>query len=388
MPPPRLDALIAIASLVAPDAATAPEISRAWNDPEGYADAHADELEARGVDGPVDHLPWIALTLVLAGARGLVELDREPGDDRAGEPGSEPGSERDGAELDAETLRRAIERLAGCPRGAFAWMKHDAEIAERSTAELCELTGKALLAKGVQLAQLDGPELRRGLVVVPEAHAAELVKLVRAAGYGEAVLVTGARLTKATKDRTAAARHAASQAPPTSTAADPQRRTSATRYFGRGKESWTVSASGAELETCYEKPRVKYYVHHYFDDAAAARAGLARQLAEWTAAGFREVDHAAFEALPHADTQYINWTAPFPDNASYVVEGKEIVRCTELRGDAIVEAAGTIGYNFGERQRVYHCNSAASAQKRYAQHVAADAHFPAISRADVIKRYR
>jgi hypothetical protein len=266
-------------------------------------------------------------------------------------------------------------------------------------AELCELAGKALLAKGVQLAQL-GEALGRCLVVVPEAHATELVKLARTAGYGEAVLFTGARLTKATKDRTAAARQAArhtsqdsqtsrtSQASPSQTSGDAQRRATAPRYFARGKESWTVRAAGAELETCYEKPRVKYYVHHYFDDAAAARAGLLRQLAEWTAAGFREVDHAAFEALPHADTPYINWTAPFPDDASYVVEGKEIVRCTELRGEAIVETAGTIGYNFGERQRVYHCKTAAAAQKRYAEHVAADAHFPAISRAEVIRRYR
>ena len=217
------------------------------------------------------------------------------------------------------------------------------------------------------------------------------------------MLFTGARLTKATRDRTAAAKHAARQTShgsPTQRASQStegtgaagasgaQRGAAAVRYFARGKESWTVSATGAELETCYEKPRVKYYVHHYFDDAPAARAGLLRQLAEWTAAGFREVDHAGFAALPHADTQYINWTAPFPDDASYVVEGKEIVRCTELRGETVVEAAGTIGYNFGERQRVYHCQTAVAAQKRYAQHVAADAHFPAISRAEVIKRYR
>jgi hypothetical protein len=427
MPPPRLDALIAIGTLIAPEAEARPavELARAWNDPDDYADAHAGELEARGIDGPVDHLPWIALIELLAGARALVELDREseaagaePGmESRAksrtehrADPGAEHGAQRaapgaePGAEIDAETLRRAIERLAGCPRGAFAWMKHDGELADRSTAELCELAGKALLARGVQLAQLGGDALGRCLVVVPEARAGELVKLARAAGYGEAVLFTGARLTKATKDRTAAARHAARQMSQGSQAAQAsqvaaasrapgpagagQRGASAVRYFARGKETWTVSTAGAELETCYEKPRVKYYVQHYFDDAAAARAGLLRQLAEWTAAGFREVDHAAFAALPHADTPYINWTAPFPDDASYVVEGKEIVRCTELRGETVVEAAGTIGYNFGERQRVYHCQSAAAAQKRYAQHVAADAHFPAISRAEVIKRYR
>ena len=400
MPPPRLDALIAIGSLVAPEAGRAPDVARAWNDPEGYADAHAEALEARGIDGPVDHLPWIALVEVLAGARALVELDREAA---TAAPGAGPGAERDAApsaQVDAEVLRRAIERLAGCPPGAFAWMKHDRELADRSTAELCELSGKALLAKGAQLVQLGGEALGRCLVVVPEARTSELVKLARSAGYGEAVVFTGARLTKATKDRIAAARHAArqtsssAQAPHASqpsgsrASGDAARQVNAMRYFARGKETWTVSAAGAELETCYEKPRVKYYVHHYFDDAAAARAGLARQLAEWTAAGFREVDRAAFEALPHADTQYINWTAPFPDDASYVVEGKEIVRCTELRGDAIVEAAGTIGYNFGERQRVYHCKTPAVAQKRYAQHVAADAHFPAISRAEVIKRYR
>jgi len=401
MPPPRLAALIAIGTLVAPEAETKPavELAKAWNDPDGYADAHARELEARGIEGPVDHLPWIALIEILAAARALVEIDRRPDIEPDAEPGAEPGAEPL-AQLDAEGLRRAIEQLAGCPRGAFAWMKHDAELAERSTAELCELAGKALLARGVQLAQLGDEVLGRCLIVVPEAHAGELVKLVRAAGYGEAVLFTGARLTKATKDRTSAARHAARHGPLGPAAQGPHAAgaphaalgsgagAGAVRYFARGKETWTVSAAGAELETCYEKPRVKYYVHHYFDDAAAARAGLARQLAEWTSAGFREVDHAGFAALPHAETQYINWTAPFPDDASYVVEGKEIVRCTELRGDAVVEAAGTIGYNFGERQRVYHCQTAAAAQKRYAQRVAAEAHFPAISRAEVIKRYR
>jgi hypothetical protein len=402
MPPPRLDALIAIATLVAPDAGPTSELASAWNAPDDYADAHAGQLEARGVDGSVEHLPWIALVELLAGARAVVELDREPDGvpiaDRGLPPGVSAAEGRRGV-IAAERLRLAIERLASCPRGAFAWMKHDPELADRSTAELCELAGKALLAKGFQLAQLGSEALGRCLVVVPEAHAGELIKLARAAGYGEAVLITGARLIKATKDRAAAAKHAArvsstggpgSQGLQASGAPGnaPRRDANAVRYFARGKESWTVSAAGSELETCYEKPRVKYYVHHYFDDAAAAHAGLVRQLAEWTAAGFREVDHAGFEALPHAETQYINWTAPFPDDASYVVEGKEIVRCTELRGDAVIEAAGTIGYNFGERQRVYHCKTATAAQKRYAQQVAADAHFPAISRDEVIKRYR
>jgi hypothetical protein len=370
MPPKRLDALIAIGKLIAPKATLADELTAALEDPEGYVDAFAEELEPRGLVpgsyGPVDHLPWVALVRGLAHADAAVELDDH---------------------TDAETVRRSIEQLGGCPRGAFAWMKHDGELAERSTEELVELTGKALLAKGAQLAELDAEANRRWLVVVSEARAAELVKLGKTAGYRGIELVTGARLHKATKDRIAAAKQAARR-----TTREPKRPARTLRYFARGKETWTVGAAegAAEgaFETCYEKPRVKYYVRHYFDDAAAARAGLKRQLAEWTAAGFREVGHAAFEALPHADAPYINWTAPFPDDASYVVEGKEIVRCTELRGDAIVQAAGTIGYNFGELQSVYHCKTAAAAAKRYAQHLAADAHFPAISRAEVVKRYR
>jgi len=363
----QLDALTAIAALLAPSAKRAGDLAKAWDDPDDYADDHAAELELRGIDGVVDHLPWLALIELLAHADALVELDGAP---------------------DAETLRRAIERLEGCPRGAFAWMKHDAELAERSPAELLELAGKALLAKRVQLVQLGGEALRLCLVVVPAARAAELVKLTRTAGYGDATLLTGARLTKATKDRTTAAKRTAGPA------RNGKRPAQTLRYFARGKETWTVSVPGAgddteaKYETCYEKPRVKYYVHHYFDDAAAARAGLRRQLTEWVAGGFHELDHAAFLALPHADTAYINWTGPFPEDASYVVEGKEIVRCLELRGDAIIESAGTIGYNFGELQSVYHCKTVAAAAKRHAQHLAADAHFPAIARADVVRRYR
>ena len=371
MPSKQLDALTAIAGLLAPGAKRTGDLAKAWDDPDDYADDHAAELELRGVDGPVDHLPWLALIELLAHADALVELDTD-------------------AAPDPEALRRAIERLEGCPRGAFAWMKHDAELAERSTAELLELAGKALLAKRVQLVQLGGEALRLCLVVVPAARAAELVKLVKLAGYGDAALLTGARLTKATKDRTIAAKRATRKAG----ARNGQRPAQALRYFARGKETWTLSVpdagadAEAKYETCYEKPRVKYYVHHYFDDAAAARAGLKRQVAEWVAGGFRELDHAAFAALPHAETAYINWTGPFPEDASYVVEGKEIVRCLELRGDAIIESAGTIGYNFGELQSVYHCKTAAAAAKRHAQHLAADAHFPAIARGEVIKRYR
>jgi hypothetical protein len=366
MPAARLDALIAIGKLIAPKAKIAEEVAYALDDPEGYVDAYAEELEPRGIDGPVDHLPWVALVRALTHAGAVAEIE--------------------GA-MDAEAMRRAIEPHGACPRGAFAWMKHDAELGERSPEELIELTGKALLAKGAQLAQLDGEGSRRWLAVVPETRAAELVKLGKAAGGRGTLLVTGARLQKATKDRVAAAKHAARQAAPGA-----RRPGKTLRYFARGKETWTIGAAEAgteaAFETCYEKPRMKYYVRHYFDDAAAARAGQKRQLAEWTAAGFREIDQAQFEALPHAATQYINWTAPFPDDASYVVEGKEIVRCTELRGDAIVQAAGTIGYNFGELQSVYHCKTEAAAAKRYAQHIAADAHFPAISRAEVVKRYR
>ena len=368
MPSKRLDALLAIGKLIAPKAKLTDELVAALEDPEHYIDTYTKERDERGpawgVHRSVDELPWVALVRGLVQAGAAVELD-----DRT----------------DAEALQRLIGQLEGCPRGAFAWMKHDGELGDRSTEELLELTGKALLGKTAQLVQLDGEAQRRWLVVVPEPHAAELVKLAKTAGYRGVELLTGARLNKATKDRVASAKHTAQQTP-----RDPDRPARTLRYFARGKETWTMSVAEAEaeFETCYEKPRVKYYVHHHFDDAAAARAGQKRQTSEWAAAGFREIDQAQFDALPHAETQYINWTAPFPDDASYVVEGKEIVRCTELRGDAVVQAAGTIGYNFGERQNVYHCNTAAAAAKRYAQHVAADAHFPTISRAEIVKRYR
>jgi hypothetical protein len=371
MPPKRLDALLAIGKLIAPKAKLA-ELVPTPEDPEHDPGADGKGLDGRrrpsgrGSNPPGDELPWGALVQGLARAGAAVELDDD---------------------ADAEAVRRSLEQLGGCPRGAFAWMKHDGELGDRSTEEVLELAGKALLGKSAQLVQLDSGPRQRWLTVVPEAHAAELAKLTKAAGSRSVELITGARLTKATRDRASASKRAARQA-----TREPDRPARTLRYFARGKETWTMSEATSEaeagFETCYEKPRVKYYVHHHFDDAVAARAGKKRQLAEWAAAGFREIDQAQFDALPHASTPYINWTAPFPDDASYVVEGKEIVRCTELRGDAIVQAAGTIGYNFGERQNVYHCKTAALAAKRYAQHVAADAHFPAISRAEVVKRYR
>jgi hypothetical protein len=378
MPPARFPALLAIGTLIAPKARLAGELEAALKDPEDYVDDHAKELAERGIDEPVDHLPWVALVRGLVEAQAVATL---------------PGHG------DAETVRRSIEALEGCPRGAFSWMKHDAELAERSTEELLELTGKALLGKGAQLVQLDGDADHRWLAVIPRADAGELVKLGKAAGYRRIALFTGAGLIKATKDRARTARRASQ-----TSARNAKRPAPTRRYFARGKETWTISVTetepaasagkkpaadaGTMFETCYEKPRVLYYVHHHFDDAAARRAGQKRLLAEWEAAGFREVDQATFEALPHAGTPYINWTAPFPDDASYVVEGKEIVRCTELRGDAVIQTAGTIGYNFGELQTVYHCKTEGAAARRYAQHVAADAHFPALSRAEVVKRYR
>ncbi len=374
MPPAQFPALLEIGTLIAPEARLAGELEAALKDPADYVDDHAKELAERGIHEPVDHLPWVALVRGLALAQAVATLDGHGG---------------------AETVRRSIEALDGCPRGAFTWMKHDAELADRSTEELLELTGKALLGKGAQLVQLDGEADRRWLAVIPKASAGELMKLGRAAGYRRVTLFTGAGLIKATKDRARAARRAAQ-----TSARGANHPAKMLRYFARGKETWTISVTEAEtgakvgatagtmFETCYEKPRVLYYVHHHFDDAAARRAGQKRLLAEWEAAGFREVDQAEFAALPHAGTQYINWTAPFPDDASYVVEGKEIVRCAQLRGDTIIQTAGTIGYNFGELQTVYHCKTERAAAKRYAQHVAADAHFPAISRAEVVKRYR
>ena len=378
MPPARLPTLLAIGELIAPKAKLAAELETALEDPEDYVDTYGQELGERGIHEPVDHLPWVALVRGLVEAEAVATLD---------DPSDAPDR--------AAVVRQSIEPLDGCPRGAFAWMKHDAELAERSTEELLELTGKALLDRGAQLVQLDALAHRRWLVVIRQACAGELVKLDKAAGYRRLELVTGAGLIKATKDRARAARRA------TQTSARGADRSAKTRrYFARGKETWTISVTeteagtktpakaGAMFETCYEKPRVLYYVHHHFDDAAAGRAGQKRLLAEWEAAGFREVDQATFQALPHAGTPYINWTAPFPDDANYVVEGKEIVRCTELRGDAVIQTAGTIGYNFGELQTVYHCKTEAAAARRYAQHVAADAHLPAISRAEVVKRYR
>jgi len=145
MPRKRLDALIAIGQLIAPKARLADELVQACEAPEDYADAFAGQLDdgdpEAGRAGPID-LPWTALIRGLGRAGAVVELDGSAG---------------------AEALRRSLEQLEGCPRGAFAWMKHDGELADRSTAELVELAGKSLLARGAVLAALAGQARRRDL---------------------------------------------------------------------------------------------------------------------------------------------------------------------------------------------------------------------------------
>jgi hypothetical protein len=156
----------------------------------------------------------------------------------------------------------------------------------------------------------------------------------------------------------------------------------------RGKESWYFALGQTAIDTGYEKPRVKFNVSHDFTDGAATKAFGKHLIAEWVASGFSEVDEADYDELPHAELPYINWTAPFPADAVFMLDGRALVRSMALRDKTVVETGGTIGYNFGELQRHAHFASAPIAAKQYSARLASYAHLPKITRADLAKRYK
>ncbi|MBA3542049.1 MAG: hypothetical protein H0T79_20705 [Deltaproteobacteria bacterium] len=326
--------------------------------PAAYVEDHAEELGNRNIKEPKSDLAWVALVDRLAELGALAEIDWKTA---------------------PEDLASSITKIKGCPRSAFAWMKHDDELDERSTEELLELAGKHLLAKDFQLASLDIASDCYPLVLVPADRVPELVKLGKTAGY-RIDLFTGAKAAKATKDRVAGARKRANV-----NTSEPARDF---RFFARGKESWYFSVGETAIDTGYEKPRVKFNVSHYFTDTAATKAFGKHLIADWASAGFSEIDEEDYDALPHAETAYVNWTGPFPADATFVLDGKSVVRSLELRDKTVVETGGTIGYNFGELQKHSHFANAAVASKQYSARLASYAHLPKITRADLAKRYK
>jgi len=160
------DALIAVATLLAPDV---PQVrdraAAAHDDPAAYLREHIDRLDERGIDEPFAGLAWIALVDALTDHELLAEVDwKEAPDEIAGR----------------------LRVLRSAPPADEIWTSL-AE-AELPTFEFLELAGKRLAGVGTALAVLDIESDCYPLVLLPSARAGDLPGLAAAAGFKAGVL--------------------------------------------------------------------------------------------------------------------------------------------------------------------------------------------------------
>jgi hypothetical protein len=364
----RLDALLAIGSLLAPKAKTlAAGVTQAFEDPAAYLAAHAKRMDDRSIDEPQDNLPWIALIDALGDARVLAEIDWKFG---------------------GEDIAYNLEQLRGFPKRAVKWLRALDENDDRSTLELLEVCGQRLLAEQeLQLAHIDMDSDSYCLVAIPAASAGRLVALAKRARYGQAVLFTGKGLAAAKREREALEKRDRERA-----ARDAKRKEPEVGYYARGKATWWIRVAPLAFDTCYETPSVKYFASHYgFKRAKDCAARAREQVAAWEEEGFESVDEATFTKLARSTTAYIGWTGPFPKDARYYVENKRIIRCIAQRGDALWSSGGVLGKDFAELQSFTHFKSSELAAKAVAAEIArhdSTSFYKPIERAELIARYK
>ncbi len=225
----RLDALLAIGTLLAPKAKRLHAlVTQAFEQPAAYVAAHRKELSERGIAKPCGNLAWIALIDALEDANGLVEIDWK---------------------TDTEDLVAAIRTLH---RGFKLRKLTEDEDDDLSTWELLEIAGAAVRKKGVRLAQLDMGSDSYCLVVVPDARVPELKRLAKQGGYANAVLF-GDRLAAATKARIADNKRATARVIAAAAAAAAMPKPAWTMY-ARGAESWVILVGDTWLRLGYEGP--------------------------------------------------------------------------------------------------------------------------------------
>jgi hypothetical protein len=166
MTAPARDALVAVATLLAPAAPQVPaRAAAAHDDPGAYLIEHADRLDDRGIDEPFPGLPWIALVDALDDHGLLAEVDwKEAPDEIAGRQ----------------------RQLGSAPGADELWTSPGQS--ELPTYEFLELAGKRLHETGTALAVLDIESDCYPLVLLPAARAGDLVALAEAAGFTAAVL--------------------------------------------------------------------------------------------------------------------------------------------------------------------------------------------------------
>lgn len=161
MTAPARDALVAVATLLAPEAPQVRTLPAAAIDDAGaYVAEHADRLDNRGIDEPFPLLPWIALIDALADHGLLAEVDwKEAADEIAGQ----------------------LRALGSAPSADELWTS--LAQSELPTHEFLETAGGRLLGTGTALAVLDIESDCYPLVLLPATRADDLVASAKAAGF-------------------------------------------------------------------------------------------------------------------------------------------------------------------------------------------------------------
>lgn len=159
------DALVAVATLLAPDTPPVAErAAAALDDPDAYLVAHADRLDERGIDEPFPGLAWIALVDALDNHGLLAEVDWKE------DPGEIAGQ---------------VRALRSAPPADELWTAL-ARI-ELPTYEFLEAAGARLRDTGTALAVLDIESDCYPLVLLPVAREDDLVTFAAAAGFAAEV---------------------------------------------------------------------------------------------------------------------------------------------------------------------------------------------------------
>lgn len=165
MTTPARDALVAVATLLAPDTPeVAARAAAAHDDPDAYLIEHAGRLDDRGIDEPFPGLPWIALVDALDDHGLLAEVDWKEA------PGEIAGQ---------------LRELRSAPAADELWTSLGES--DLPTYEFLEAAGDRLRETGTALAVLDIESDCYPLVLLPAAGAGDLVALAGAAGFAAAV---------------------------------------------------------------------------------------------------------------------------------------------------------------------------------------------------------
>jgi hypothetical protein len=316
--PPQLEALIALAAVLAPRAKKLPtELTTAFRDPEGYIASHAKNMKARGILEPMPKLSWMALIDGLEAASALVEVDWRS---------------------DNEELESAIRRLVK----RFRVPADDT--GDRSTAEMLELSGIELRKQGLQLAHLDFGSDSYALFAVPTAQFAEVARLAKRARFGEAKAF-GDTLEETRRARLAAQAKANAR----QVAVRPRAPVvyEWTRYT-KGDETWFIlrAKGGNRFHTRYAGPTGPRAMDYFFNKSEKAAAAASRQLAAWKKDGFRfAAEGAAPKVVPRGyrrSAYSMLVVEEYPEDGRYFVSEKETV-CVLVRGDAVCVLTDFLG---------------------------------------------